>query len=119
MVDFLKLHLRNKKGTSEEWLVLGFIERKSGRCRAYLVPNIKVQTIAMYMSKTIEQKSILYSPFYSETGWEFLDKYFDHRRLKKDRSADYFEESKAWLRESGFDKMWRNVKELEMGYYKF
>lgn len=45
LVDFLKLHLRNKKGKSEEWLVLGFIERHSGRCRGYLIPNIKVQTI--------------------------------------------------------------------------
>jgi hypothetical protein len=41
MVDFLKLPIRNKKGRSEEWLVLGFIERHSNRCRGYLVPNIK------------------------------------------------------------------------------
>jgi hypothetical protein len=111
--------LRNKKGKSDEWLVLGFIERHSGRCRGYLIPNIKVQTIAMYMAKTLERKSILYTPFYSETGWEFLDKYFDHRRLRKDKAHDYFCETKAWLKESGFDKMWRNVKELEMNYLKF
>lgn len=41
LVDFLKLPIRNKKGRSEEWLVLGFIERSSNRCRGYLVPNIK------------------------------------------------------------------------------
>jgi hypothetical protein len=45
LVDFLKLPIRNKKGRSEEWLVLGFIERASKRCRGYLVPNIKQQTI--------------------------------------------------------------------------
>lgn len=83
LLDFLKLHLRNKKGKSEEWLVLGFIERHTARCRGYLIPNIKVQTISQYLAKTVEKKSILYTPFYSETGWEFLDKFFDHKRLRK------------------------------------
>ena len=45
LVDFLKLHLRNNKGKNDEWLVLGFIERPSNRCRGYLIPNIKQQTI--------------------------------------------------------------------------
>jgi hypothetical protein len=38
--------MRNKKGRPEEWLIVGFIERESGRSRGYLVPNIKMQTIA-------------------------------------------------------------------------
>lgn len=42
LIDILKLHIRNKKGKAEEWLVIGMIERSTGRCRAYLVPNIKV-----------------------------------------------------------------------------
>jgi len=33
------------------------------------------------MAKTVAKGSILYTPFYSETGWEFLDKYFEHKRL--------------------------------------
>ena len=41
MVDYGKIPIRNKKGRAEEWLVLGFIERSSNRCRGYLVPNIK------------------------------------------------------------------------------
>jgi hypothetical protein len=45
MVDYGKIPIRNKKGRAEEWLVLGFIERSSNRCRGYLVPNIKQQTI--------------------------------------------------------------------------
>ncbi len=45
------------------------------------------------MAKTIEKGSIIYTPFYSENGWEFLDKYFDHRRLKKEKSGDYFTET--------------------------
>jgi len=28
------------------------------------------------MAKTVQKGSVLYTPFYSETGWEFLDKYF-------------------------------------------
>ena len=45
LLDFLKLHLRNNKGKAEEWLVLGFIEKHSNRCRGYMIPNIKQQTI--------------------------------------------------------------------------
>jgi len=46
MVDILKLAgIRAKNGYGEERLVLGFIERKTGRCRAYLVPNIKTHTV--------------------------------------------------------------------------
>ena len=45
------------------------------------------------MAKTVEKGAILYSPFYSETGWEFLDKYFDHRRLRKEKAKDYFSET--------------------------
>ena len=70
------------------------------------------------MAKNIEQKSIVYTPFYSKSGWEFLDQYFEHKRLRKEKAQDYFCETKAWLKESGFDRMWKNVKELEMGYYK-
>jgi hypothetical protein len=52
VVDYMKLHLRNKKtNKNDEWLVVGFMERENsittgGRCRGYIVPNIKVQTIA-------------------------------------------------------------------------
>ena len=119
MIDFLKLHLRNKKGRSEEWLVLGFIERNSHRCRGYIIPNIKVQTIVQYLAKTVEKETVLYTPFYYEQGWEFLDKYFDHRRLRKNKSGDYFTETQSWLKDSGFDKMWRNMKEIESSYLKF
>ncbi len=93
LVDFLKLPIRNKKGRSEEWLVLGFIEKNSNRSRGYLVPNIKQQTIVQYMAKTIEKGAIMYSPFYSESGWEFLDKFYDHRRLRKEKADDYFTET--------------------------
>ena len=41
MVDFMKLHVRGKKGKNEEHVVLGFIEDETGRSRGYLVPNNK------------------------------------------------------------------------------
>ncbi len=59
------------------------------------------------MAKTVEKGAILYSPFYSESGWDFLDKFFDHRRLRKDKARDYFTETIAWQKESGFGRMWR------------
>jgi hypothetical protein len=49
--------------------------------RAYVVPNCKSHTVVMYLAKTVARGSILYTPFYAETGWEFLDKYFEHKRL--------------------------------------
>lgn len=77
------------KGTGEEKLVLGFIERESGRMRGYIVPNIKPHTIVQFMAKTVAKDSIVYTPFYAETGWEFLDKFFDHRRLISQKNESY------------------------------
>ena len=45
MVDFMKLNLRNKKNRNEEHLVLGFIDKTSGRSRGYVIPNRKPHTI--------------------------------------------------------------------------
>jgi len=71
-VDVCKVHLRNKKGKNVEHLTIGFIEMGSGRGRALLIPNFKVQTIAQYISKTVALKSILYTPFYEDGEWDFL-----------------------------------------------
>ena len=81
MVDFLKLRVRGKNSKNEEHIVLGFIEKETGRSRAYLVPNNKQHTIVSFLSKTVAKNSILYTPFYQDHGWEFLDKYYQHRRL--------------------------------------
>ena len=68
VVDFMKLHLRNKNtNKNDEWLVLGFMEREGlagGRCRAYIIPSIKVQTVAQYMAKTIAKGTTVFTPFY-------------------------------------------------------
>jgi len=70
-----------------------------GRCRAYIIPSIKIQTVAMYMSKTVAKGSTVFTPFYQETGWEFLDKYFTHKRLTKTigKVPDYWKEKDKWI----------------------
>ena len=75
----------------------------------------------MFMSKTVANKSIVYTPFYSETGWEFLDKYFDHKRLTKTKGQvpDYWTEKEKWIRASGFGSMWKNIKNLDMTYLRY
>lgn len=48
VVDYMKLSLRcPKENKNIEWLIFGFMEREhqvniSGRCRAYVVPNLKI-----------------------------------------------------------------------------
>ena len=109
MIDFMKLHLRNLKSPrGEEFVILGFIEKETGRVRGYIVPNCKSQTVVQYMAKTVAKGSILYTPFYQETGWEFLDKYFDHRRLitAKGQKYEYVREIEQFKSRSGFRKIW-------------
>lgn len=85
------------------------------------MPNSKMQTVVQYLAKTVARGSILYTPFYNETGWEFLDKYYSHQRLltPKGQKYDYTAEQTMFLRKSGFDKMWKSVRQLEMTYLKF
>ena len=75
----------------------------------------------MYLSKTVGRGSVLYTPFYAETGWEFLDKYYVHKRLltQKGDKYEYALEQFAYLRKTGFDKMWRSCRAIEMNYLKF
>ena len=117
----MKLHVRGKQGKNIEHIVLGFIEEETGRSRAYLVPNNKQHTIVQYLAKTVARGSILYTPFYQETGWEFLDKYFDHKRLltQKGDKYDYNLEKDAFHKRTGFDKMWRHLRGIEYNYLKF
>lgn len=72
------------------------------------------------MAKTVANKSILFTPFYCETGWEFLDKFFDHRQLTRScrQIPDYYSEQSKWIQASGFGKMWKNIKALDMTYLR-
>lgn len=62
-----------------------------------------------YLAKTVARGSTLYTPFYAETGWEFLDKYYVHKRLlsQKGEKYEYHLEKTAYVKRTGFDKMWR------------
>lgn len=79
-----------------------------------------MQTIAQYIAKVVANKSTLYTPFYQEVGWEFLDNYFDHKRLTctKGKVSNYYAEKDRWFKSSGFLTMWKNIKNLEMNYMR-
>jgi hypothetical protein len=73
-----------------------------------------------YLAKTVAKGSILYTPFYADSGWEFLDKYFTHKRLisQKGTKYNYEKEKVLFQKESGFDKIWRSVRMLEQTWMK-
>jgi hypothetical protein len=76
-MDSYKLNLKTNSGVEEFWIV-GFIERETNRSRAYLTNDIKVDTIALFIAKTVSRHTSLCTPYYHQPGWEFLDKFFDH-----------------------------------------
>ena len=84
-MDSYKLNLKTNSGVEEFWIV-GFIEKETNRSRAYLTNDIKVETIALFIAKTVSRHTTLCTPYYHSVGWEFLDKFFDHQRLKKDKA---------------------------------
>ena len=84
--DTYKLRLETNSGVDEFWIV-GFIEKESSRARAYLTSDIKIDTIALFIAKTVAKHTTLASPYYHQVGWEFLDKFYDHQRLKRDSTA--------------------------------
>ena len=73
------------------------------------------------MAKTVAKGSILYTPFYSETGWEFLEKYFEHKRLvtPKGQKYDYGNEKDKFIKWTGFKRIWAQVRTLETTWMKF
>ena len=100
--------------------MLGFIERSTRRVRGYLVPNCKSQTVVQYLAKTVAKNSVIYTPFYAEHGWEFLDKYYEHKRLitAKGESYEYQYENVRFGNKSGFTKLWQQLKMLETTWLK-
>lgn len=80
--DSYKLKLETNSGVDEFWIV-GFIEKDTSRARAYLTSDIKIDTIALFIAKTVAKHTTLASPYYHQVGWEFLDKFYDHQRLKR------------------------------------
>jgi hypothetical protein len=76
-MDSYKLNLKTNSGVEEFWIV-AFIERETNRSRAYITNDIKVDTMALFIAKTVGRHTTLCTPFYHQVGWEFLDKFFDH-----------------------------------------
>ena len=75
--DTYKLKLETNSGVDEFWIV-GFIEKDTSRARCYLTSDIKIDTIALFIAKTVAKHTTLASPYYHQVGWEFLDKFYDH-----------------------------------------
>ena len=61
--DTYKLRLETNSGVDEFWIV-GFIEKDTSRARAYLTSDIKIDTIALFIAKTVARHTTLCSPYY-------------------------------------------------------
>lgn len=83
-MDCYRLTLKTGSNVDEFWIV-GFIEEKSSRSRAYLSYDTKIDTIALFIAKTVAKHTTLYTPYYHQVGWEWLDKFYDHQRLRRDQ----------------------------------
>jgi len=62
-LDTYKLNLRTNSGVDEFWIV-GFIEKDTNRARSYLTSDIRIDTIALFVAKTVAKNSTLCSPYY-------------------------------------------------------
>lgn len=113
--DTYKLSLSTNSGVDEFWIV-GFIEKETSRARAYLTSDIKIDTIALFIAKTVAKHTTLCSPYYHQVGWEFIDKFYDHQRLK--RESDKKQRKAAGMQQSGFEYMWSLIRELELVFSK-
>jgi hypothetical protein len=49
---------------AEEFWIIGFIEDKSSRSRAYLTNDVRIDTLALFIAKTVAKHSTLYTPYY-------------------------------------------------------
>ena len=83
-MDCYKLTLKTGSNVEEFWIV-GFIEMASNRSRAYLTNDVKIDSVALFIAKTVQKHTTLFTPYYHNVGWEWLDKYYDHQRLRRDK----------------------------------
>ncbi len=57
-LDTYKLNLRTNSGVDEFWIV-GIIQPDTNRCRCYLTTDLRIDTIALFIAKTIAKHSTL------------------------------------------------------------
>jgi hypothetical protein len=62
-MDIYKLNMKTNSGVEEFW-ILGFIEKETNRSRAYLLNDIKIDTIALFIAKTVGKHSTFCTPYY-------------------------------------------------------
>ena len=62
-MDCYKLNLKTNSGVEEFWIV-GFIEKETNRSRAYLTNDIKIDTVALFIAKTVAKHTTLCTPYY-------------------------------------------------------
>ena len=114
-MDTYKLNMKTNSGVEEFWIV-GLIEKTTNRSRAYLTNSIKVDTMALFIAKTVAKHTTLCSSFYHMVGWEFLDKFYDHQRLRKE-TVDHRKGVRSGKQQlSGFEYMWSQIKDLEQAF---
>jgi len=117
IMDCYKLGLKTKSNVEEFWII-GFIEKESERARAYLSNDVKIDTIALFIAKTVAKHTTLLTPYYHTVGWEWMDKFYDYQRLKRDRMKKKRGPGKGSSKMSGFEYMWNQIKELELVFLK-
>ena len=76
-MDCYKLALKTRSNVEEFWII-GFIDVETQRARAYLAHDVKIDTVALFIAKTVAKHSTLCTPYYHNVGWEWLDKFYDH-----------------------------------------
>ena len=62
-MDCYKLSLKTSSNVEEFWII-GFIEGESQRARAYLSNDVKIDTVALFIAKTVAKHSTLCTPYY-------------------------------------------------------
>ncbi len=67
-MDCYRLCLKTSSNVEEFWII-GFIEDKSSRSWAYLTNDVRIDTLALFIAKTVAKHSTLYTPYYHQLGW--------------------------------------------------
>ena len=62
-MDCYKLSLKTKSNVEEFWII-GFIEEHSNRSRAYLTNDVRVDTVALFIAKTVAKHTTICTPYY-------------------------------------------------------
>ena len=62
-MDCYKLSLKTGSNVEEFWII-GFIENETQRSRAYLSNDVKIDTVALFIAKTVTKHTTLCTPYY-------------------------------------------------------